>query len=58
MNKDFIDNILGTNIKARHKGLNKSFDDQSFTNLIIHREIHGGKVYVPLDLNKIWNRIN
>ncbi len=28
-----------------------------FENPIIHREIHGEKVYVPLNLDRVWNRI-
>lgn len=50
------ENILGTKPRARHKELMDSLD-QSFANPIIHREIHGDKVYVPLDLNRVWNRI-
>ena len=57
MNNKPTENILGTKIRARHKELN-NFLNQSFENPIIHREIHGDRVFVPLDLNRIWNRIN
>jgi hypothetical protein len=29
--------------------------EHSFTNPIIHREIHGDKVYVPLNMERVWN---
>jgi hypothetical protein len=50
------ENLLGAKTKARRKELMDSFE-QSFSDPIIHREIQGDKVYVPLNLNKIWNRI-
>ncbi len=56
MYKDYSEIILGTKLRARHKELEKL--EQSFTNPIIHREIHGEKVYVPLDLSRIWDRIH
>ncbi|MBT2602030.1 hypothetical protein J7E55_03000 [Bacillus sp. ISL-53] len=46
-------NFLGIN-PARHK--KEELSDSYFPNLIIHKEIHGDKVFVPLDLKKIWNR--
>lgn len=51
------EHILGTKSRARRKELMDSLE-KSFANPIIHREIHGDKVYVPLDLNRIWNRID
>ncbi len=55
MNVNNIENILGLNPRARHKEIVKSLD-QCFSNPIIHKEIHGDKIYVPLDLDRIWNR--
>lgn len=52
--EDFKD-FLGVNPRARHKKEEVSID-QRFSHLIIHREIHGDKVFVPLDLNRIWNQ--
>jgi hypothetical protein len=51
------ENISGTKPRARRKELMDNLD-QYFSNPIIHREIHGDKVYVPLDLKRIWNRIS
>ncbi|CAI9394549.1 hypothetical protein BACSP_03781 [Bacillus sp. T2.9-1] len=42
-------------IRARHKKEGLSLD-QCFSNPIIHREIHGNKVFVLLDLKRIWNQ--
>lgn len=58
MYKDYTENILGTKPRARHKKIIENYLDESFTNPIIHKEIHGDKIYVPLDLNRVWNRIN
>jgi hypothetical protein len=57
MYKDYSKIILGTKLRARHKELIENLE-QSFTKPIIHRGIHGEKVYVPLDLSRIWDRIN
>jgi hypothetical protein len=57
MHKDYREIISGTKLRARHKELIDSLE-QSFTNPIIHREIHGEKVYVPLNLSRIWDRIH
>jgi hypothetical protein len=57
MYKEYIETIIGTKPRARHKELNEFFI-QSFANPIIHREIHGDKIYAPLDLNRIWNKTN
>ncbi|MEF2096736.1 hypothetical protein V3595_18970 [Bacillus sp. CFBP9009] len=47
-------NFLGIN-PARHKTEGLSLDP-CFSQLIIHKEIHGDKVVVPLD-KRIWNRL-
>jgi hypothetical protein len=57
MNRNYIENVLGTKPRARYKELTGCLD-YSFTNPIIHREINGDKIYVPLDLNRIWNIIH
>ncbi|WP_251555545.1 hypothetical protein [Neobacillus muris] len=56
MNRDPFEHVLGTKTRAKRKELMDSLE-QSFSNPIIHREIHGDKVYVPLDLNRVWDRI-
>ncbi|WP_260288749.1 hypothetical protein [Peribacillus aracenensis] len=50
-----LKNLLEIN-PARHKteGLNL---DPCFSHLIVHKEIQGDKVFVPLDLTRVWNRL-
>lgn len=31
--------------------------EKYFNNPIIYREIHGDKVFIPLNLNKVWGKI-
>ena len=57
VNKNHIGKVLGSKSRARYMELIKSLD-QSFKNPIIHREINGDKIYVSLDLNRIWNIIH
>lgn len=56
MNMNPIEQVLGTKVRAKHKESLESLN-QRFANPIIHKEIHGDKVYVPLDLNRVWNSI-
>ena len=42
---------------TRYKQFTKNIN-QYFSNPIIHKEINGDKIYVALDLDRIWNRIN
>ncbi|WP_274854648.1 hypothetical protein [Bacillus methanolicus] len=55
MTEENIKKILGVNVRARHKKESNDLD-RYFLNPIIHRQIHGDKVYVPLNLDRIWNR--
>lgn len=48
-------NFLGIN-PARHKTEGLSVNP-CFSQLIIHKEIHGNRVFVPLDLKRVWNRL-
>jgi hypothetical protein len=57
MNENIIGNILGTTPRARRKEVFPSLDE-CFLNPIIHKEIHGDKVYVPLDLTRIWSKVD
>lgn len=57
MHKDYLETILGPKPRARYKQFNRNIN-QYFSNPIIHKEINGDKVYVALDLDRIWNRIN
>jgi hypothetical protein len=47
--------LLGIN-PARHKTERLSINP-CFSHLIIHKEIHGNKIFVPLDLKSVWNRL-
>ncbi|MGQ4667383.1 hypothetical protein [Metabacillus niabensis] len=51
-----LDNLLGKSTRAKRK--NKvGREGQDMEECIIHREIHGDKVYVPLNLERVWNHI-
>jgi hypothetical protein len=55
--RESLENLLGVNLKARHKNQADRLD-QYFEESIIHREIQGDKIYVPLNLNRVWNQID
>ncbi|MDQ0860015.1 hypothetical protein [Bacillus sp. V2I10] len=50
-----LENILGVHRKARRKN-QMYYLENSFKNPIVHREINGDKVYVPLDMEWIRNK--
>ncbi|KOP81547.1 hypothetical protein [Cytobacillus solani] len=52
-----LNNFYGVSPRARHK---KGVDSMEhlFRNPIIHRQIHGDTVYVPLNIDRIWNQIS
>jgi hypothetical protein len=52
-----FDQLLGTRKRVRHKTNTSLSLEQYFEEPIIHREIQGDRVYVPLDLNRAWNKI-
>jgi hypothetical protein len=52
-----FDQLLGTRKRVRHKTNMSLSLEQYFEEPIIHREIQGDRVYVPLDLNRAWNKI-
>lgn len=55
--RESLDYLIGVNPRARHKN-NVDRLDQYFETPIIHREIHGDKIYVPLNLDRVWNQIS
>lgn len=57
MCKNHIEMVLGSKSRARYKDFYESLMG-SFKNPIIHREINGGKIYVPFDLSRIWDRLD
>ncbi|MBI0578068.1 hypothetical protein IEC97_11925 [Neobacillus cucumis] len=52
-----IEKLRGVHKRARHKVSGKRSLDQFFEDPIIHREIQGDRIYVPLNLNKVWNGV-
>lgn len=51
-----LNGLLSSINPARHKTEGLSLEPY-FSHLIIHKEIHGDKVFVPIDLKRIWNRL-
>lgn len=51
-----LENLLKVNRRAGYK---KEVDriDQYFEHPIIHREIHGDRIFIPLNIERVWNRI-
>ncbi len=53
--KDYVKSILGVDVRARSRNdVEPDFD--SFSKPIIHKQINGSKVYVPLDVERLWGR--
>ncbi|WML41594.1 hypothetical protein RCG19_08070 [Neobacillus sp. OS1-2] len=52
-----LEKLVGAYYRARHKVGGKSSWEQQFEEPIIHREIQGNKVYVPLNLSRVWNEV-
>lgn len=50
-----LEKFLGNYQIARHKNETETLE-QYFIKPIIHRQINGDQVYVPLDLNRVWNQ--
>ncbi|MCM3742397.1 hypothetical protein M3210_19505 [Oceanobacillus luteolus] len=55
ISKEQVDSILGVDVKVRYRTQKNEFQDlnKQFLKPIIHREIYGEKIYVPLNL---WDR--
>lgn len=51
-----VKKLLGADLKARHK--KEVVDLDQYVNPLIHKQIHGDKVYVPLNLDRVWNQIS
>ncbi|MGG1396930.1 hypothetical protein ABE288_03775 [Bacillus salipaludis] len=52
-----LEKLRGVHKPARHKVSEKRSLEQFFEDPIIHREIQGDRIYVPLNLNKVWNGV-
>ena len=55
-NQNF-DRLLGAQKRARTKTNKSLYWEHYFQEPIIHREIQGDRVYVPLNLNRAWNKM-
>lgn len=49
-----LERLLGGRTMARRNGRRGSSLEDFFEDPIIHKEIHGDKVYVPLNLHRAW----
>ncbi|MEH7074331.1 hypothetical protein [Neobacillus drentensis] len=50
--------FFGEHVRARRKIRVDQGLDANFENPIIHRQIQGDKIYVPLNLSRVWNQVN
>ncbi|MCM3693114.1 hypothetical protein [Neobacillus niacini] len=52
-----IEELKGMRKRARHRIRESESFMQYFKKPIIHKEIHGDRVFVPLRISRIWNGI-
>lgn len=52
-----IEKLKGTRKRARNKKSENHSLMHYFKKPIIHREIHGDRIHVPLRIDRIWNGI-
>jgi hypothetical protein len=52
-----VEKLKGFRKRARHKNSESQSLMHYFRKPIIHKEIHGDRVYVPLRISRIWNGI-
>ena len=53
-----LTDFFAGNVRARRKMRKDYYHDANFENPIIHKQIQGEKVYVPLNLGRVWNQVN
>jgi hypothetical protein len=53
-----LGDLLGIKPRARRKTMSHHKLEECFENPIIHRQIHGEKVYVPLQISRLWNQVD
>lgn len=49
-----FEKLIGVRQRVRHK---MGLAAESFADPIIHREIQGDRVFVPLNLERVWNEV-
>ncbi|MEH7111132.1 hypothetical protein V7124_02005 [Neobacillus niacini] len=52
-----IEKLTGIRKRARHKQSESHSFMHYFRKPIVHREIHGDRIYVPLRINRVWDGI-
>lgn len=52
-----VERLKGMRKRARHKTSESQSLMHYFRKPIIHKEIHGDRVYVPLRISRVWNGI-
>lgn len=52
-----LEKLVGGHKRARHKLRRTASLEEHFEDPIIHREIQGNRVYVPLNLYRVWQEI-
>jgi hypothetical protein len=52
-----LDQLIGVRKRARRKKSRSQYVEQYFRKPILHREIQGDRIYVPLNLERVWNEI-
>jgi hypothetical protein len=57
MSDQSIEKLRGIRKRARHNLSESHSLMHYFRKPIVHREIHGDRVYVPLSISRIWNGI-
>ena len=55
--KQSLDTLLGVHRIVRHRRRTKKSLEEYFENPIIHKEIQGDRVLVPLSIDRVWNEI-
>jgi hypothetical protein len=53
-----LGDFFGGHVRARRKVRKDQPLESDFESPIIHRQIHGEKIYVPLNLGRVWNQVN
>jgi hypothetical protein len=52
-----VEKLKGMHKRARHRNSEGQSLMHYFKKPIIHKEIHGDRIYVPLRISSIWNGI-
>lgn len=52
-----LEKLLGVERRVRHNRSKKHSLEENFEKPILHKEIHGERVFVPLNMERVWNEI-